>query len=534
MHKASQTSRSRKEILFKLRIFSKKHLKTKYDWTMKDAYTKITNDMMSSTKSHQTAKFRDLLFSLDYTEFFKRIYKLKEALIRLTLLFEFYAENCKIYPNYCILEPAVYLYKYLDKKQTLVNENRGVKIRERLMKYNYNSTIFDSSVMYDIMNEKSVVISKPIEEECMSYIHDENDKWKIYNKKFDDSLYMIEMLILSIKKSEVKDENRNNPHEEMNMFSEKEAINRIKQQDKKRKERISIILKEGESLFDEISNHNNSKNITLNSFCTNKDPVDERVNQMKKRNEMSNLTTIKKPKIKFLSPVEACSSVQFENTQLKNSIHLNTKFNTSKRANDLDKNFLPILGAFLPTEDFIKKAKIKSTLDQVQIAERYHHVTAEMKSRFSINSKFKTLRIKPDSTLPEGTYAKPGSEIYKNSPRIKSAMKDKTNNANSKSVYCPHKTLNGKMDKTKKTLESCIGALACRNFQSANLVMNAISFNKDKIKQSMRDAKIYSSESKNSTVTSSGKKSKAKYVYKSEGVTLSDLKVKAKQKVVNC
>jgi hypothetical protein len=520
------------EVLYKIKMNTKKLLYNKYNWTLEDSQKQSTSDLMTMRKSHDTAKFRDLLFSLDNAEFLRKIYKNREGVIRLSLLSNFYNDNFKFYPNYSKLEEAKYIYEALDNKQRLINQIGVYKFK---IKSHYKSSFFDSSLLSEIENEPWN-LSKPLEDQLNSSYNLSafNDKWKIYNKKFDDSLFMLEMLILKIKSHEICGDTTN---KELN---EEEAINQLLNNQNKRKERLSVLLKEDELYFDEII-LNNSKNISYDPFYIKKETKDCKPRSLNKPkidfSVPSNREINNKSNKSNKSNISNMSNYKLENKKHKQNLHLYRK-SAENKLDDIQKmtppkieeEFFPIIRKFVPTEKFVKKAKKISSLENKEYKEQLQKVSEEMKCRFSFNSKFKILRMPVDSTIPEGTYTKSGSELYRNTFKIKAD--NKKNFTLSKNKYNPKETFTSKLKKKIENMKNCMGNVLNRNFQSASLIERLESA---KAKRGNNNYVLNKNEKfeKSSYGTDDKKLQNNIIEYKTEGLTLSDLKVTAKRHVVN-
>ena len=103
------------------------NLSKKY-MTSKDFYNvKIINDIIYNENTHVVSIFKDYLIMDDISEFLKRRYASFETKPRLTKIYEFYNKYSKVFPNYVALPESKYMFKNIQKKQKLIDEQYQIK-----------------------------------------------------------------------------------------------------------------------------------------------------------------------------------------------------------------------------------------------------------------------------------------------------------------------------------------------------------------------------------------------------------------------
>ena len=85
---------------------------------------KIINEIISDENSHIVAEFKDFLIKDDYSEFIQNYYKMKDIKVLLGQLFEYYKLSSIVYPNYILLPENKYIYKNIQKKQKILDEQQ--------------------------------------------------------------------------------------------------------------------------------------------------------------------------------------------------------------------------------------------------------------------------------------------------------------------------------------------------------------------------------------------------------------------------
>ena len=97
---------------------------------------KVINEIICNESSHVVAMFKDYLINGDYSEFLNRYYKLNESFKHLPKIFEYYDSCSVIFPNYVILPESKYIYKNIQRKQRVIDNQQELEEKQELMKKN--------------------------------------------------------------------------------------------------------------------------------------------------------------------------------------------------------------------------------------------------------------------------------------------------------------------------------------------------------------------------------------------------------------
>lgn len=114
---------------------------------------KQINDIIYNEKANIVALFKDYLIFDDSSEFLKRFYKAKESTDRLPRLYDYYENYSKIFPNYIILSEAKYIYKNIQKKQRIIDNQQLNELRQGELKEHSLSNLFDTKIYKSILNQ---------------------------------------------------------------------------------------------------------------------------------------------------------------------------------------------------------------------------------------------------------------------------------------------------------------------------------------------------------------------------------------------
>ena len=117
--------------------------------------TKVINEIICDDSSHIVALFKDYLIYGDYSEFIQCSYSLSESKDILPKIYEYYESCSVIYPNYIVLPEAKYIYKNIQRKQRVIDNQQ--EIEEEKNKSNNSSDdsskIFDTKAVDSILNQ---------------------------------------------------------------------------------------------------------------------------------------------------------------------------------------------------------------------------------------------------------------------------------------------------------------------------------------------------------------------------------------------
>ena len=197
----------------------------------KDFYNiKVINEIICNDNTHIVAVFKDYLINGDYSEFLQKFYKLKCSIESLPKIFEYYDSCSVIFPNYVVLPESKYIYKNIQRKQRVIDnqqelEEEQEKIKNGLIKDEKEETVFTTQAYDSILNQTNTSIARKIFGANNIDIKEENN-------------LSLEKLIKKIDKAE-----KNSKY-----FLEKKVFNiNLKKNDKNR------IIKKDKILLDNLS-----------------------------------------------------------------------------------------------------------------------------------------------------------------------------------------------------------------------------------------------------------------------------------------
>ena len=120
-----------KESFKEIRKYIDFKMKLKYRTNKDTKNIILINHIIFNEKCHLVAIYKDFLIYEEEYEFIKRFYNKKETLERLTLYSEFYEKYSIIYPNYIILPESKYIYRNLNKKQKIIDNQESSKLMKK-------------------------------------------------------------------------------------------------------------------------------------------------------------------------------------------------------------------------------------------------------------------------------------------------------------------------------------------------------------------------------------------------------------------
>jgi len=125
---------SPKNSLINLEKFIYKNFKKTYS-NDKDFYNiKVINEIICNESSHIVAIFKDYLINGDYSEFLQRFYKSYESYNNLPKIFEYYDSCSVIFPNYVVLPESKYIYKNIQRKQRVIDNQQELEEKQEQLK----------------------------------------------------------------------------------------------------------------------------------------------------------------------------------------------------------------------------------------------------------------------------------------------------------------------------------------------------------------------------------------------------------------
>ena len=135
---------------------------SKYDKMPNYYNTFISSQLMHSMNSHIVALFKEYLIYDDIFEFLTKYYSNRKSNYLLKEIINFYITNNIIYPNYVILPEGNYIYRNIQQKQRIIDnqeENLKKKKKEeknknKIIQENKNDEkVLNSKVMDSILNQ---------------------------------------------------------------------------------------------------------------------------------------------------------------------------------------------------------------------------------------------------------------------------------------------------------------------------------------------------------------------------------------------
>ena len=187
---------------------------------------KLTNEVIFNEKSKLVAKFKDFLILYDDSEFLKRFYNSFELKDRLKKIYLYYNEYSKIFPNYIVLSEAKYIYKNIQRKQRMIDNQQILELKENKKNKNcvnrntntikkldndnnYSKDIFNTEIYNSILNVSCsylILNEALIDSACkknvvnnMNYIDNDNENENVcsnnINNRIDVSVSSIKNLI---------------------------------------------------------------------------------------------------------------------------------------------------------------------------------------------------------------------------------------------------------------------------------------------------------------------------------------------------
>lgn len=134
---------------------------------------KIVNDLIYNENTHVVSIFKDYLILDDINEFLKRPYTLPETKTRLPKLCTFYDKYSQVFPNYVTLPESKYMFKNIQRKQKLIDEQyqlqeelakkkrHSLLDEDRLFSEKFYNSFYDLSVSRQQYEDQAKVIQNP-------------------------------------------------------------------------------------------------------------------------------------------------------------------------------------------------------------------------------------------------------------------------------------------------------------------------------------------------------------------------------------
>ena len=132
----------------------------------------IIENIIFNEKSHLVSIFKDNLITNDDYEFFKEFYPIKDSIKRLIKYIEYYQKYNYLFPNYSALPESEYLFRNINRKQRIIDEQQNNKKKQNINNENQNSNNKDKN---NLNNNNNAEI-------------DNNKSNKIFNSNVYDSI----------------------------------------------------------------------------------------------------------------------------------------------------------------------------------------------------------------------------------------------------------------------------------------------------------------------------------------------------------
>ena len=121
---------------------------------------KIINEIICNETTHIVAEFKDYLISGDYSEFLQKFYTLSDSKECLPKIFDYYESCSVIFPNYVILPESKYIYKNIQRKQRVIDNQQEIEAEMEKKKngiivntFKREDRVFDTQVFDSILNQ---------------------------------------------------------------------------------------------------------------------------------------------------------------------------------------------------------------------------------------------------------------------------------------------------------------------------------------------------------------------------------------------
>ena len=137
-------------------IILKKNIYNKFNKFYSNNYynydRKIITEIISNSPSHIVAIFKDYLIEGDYSEFLQKKYSIFESNKCLPKIFQYYYSSSVIFPNYVVLPESKYLYKNIQRKQRIIDNQQNI-INKKDNQNKGNLQFFTIQVLDSILDQ---------------------------------------------------------------------------------------------------------------------------------------------------------------------------------------------------------------------------------------------------------------------------------------------------------------------------------------------------------------------------------------------
>ena len=227
---------------------------------------KIINEIIFNESTHIVSLFKEILINDDNSEFFQNYYNIENSKKILPKIYEYYIACSVIFPNYVILPESKYIYKNIQRKQRVIDNQQELedKMEREKRKNNNNNnfryfdeepddTVFTTEAFDSILNQTNTSEAKRIFGIKDSY-------YKGNNSSIDKIIKLIEDG--EKKKSKKKIINMNL---KKNIKIKKKNISNNKNNNNDHKRNVNSYKSNSLLNFNNLNNINNSKNKNIYS-----------------------------------------------------------------------------------------------------------------------------------------------------------------------------------------------------------------------------------------------------------------------------
>ena len=329
---------------------------------------KVINEIICNESTHIVAVFKDYLINGDTSEFLQKLYSLKESKECLPKIFEYYDSCSVIFPNYVILPESQYIYKNIQRKQRVIDnqqdlEDKQDKIKKGLIKIKedddpvFNSVELDSILdqtdtsgirrFFGIKNTESNLESKNISvENIIKKISTAENYTNEIKDKNEKSKMNINFITINSSKIKGRNYNRNIDSGYINSNNSKKknnigvnSISSISKNTKVSSTTIDLEPKNQNNIF-----YNSSNTIYVSNSLRNNNTLSKNNNNnisnnnqgIKKQNLINNLLANKNKEV----IIKAFEELNKNKPNHFNSTTVNTSHMKKKIKNN-NKNMLP-------------------------------------------------------------------------------------------------------------------------------------------------------------------------------------------------
>ena len=245
-------------------------------------YIKIINEIICNDSTHIVAVFKDFLISGDTSEFLQKLYLLNESKECLPKIYEYYDSCSVIFPNYVILPESKYIYKNIQRKQRVIDNQQDLEEKQERIKRGLIKIKDDDDPVFTTMALDSIL--------------DQTDTsgikkfFGIRNSRTESKNISLENVIKRISNAENYDKgNNNNNNKKTNNEKNKLNIHNFNQTSNKIKGRN--YNRNIDNAFNNSSNNSNlgKKNnniLSLNSINSKNTKVSSTIDMASKNNNI--------------------------------------------------------------------------------------------------------------------------------------------------------------------------------------------------------------------------------------------------------